>query len=698
MAEVWKRTHPGRTVLLIMVLLAWSALIVGRVVQLQVIRHEEYTLLALQRQLMTRTIAAPRGIIYDRRMDELATSITVGTLVAEPRRLKNASETARILASILDLDAADLKNKLEDPERQVFQIIRRRIDPEDEARIEALKLDGLYFSEESMRVYPNRDLASHALGFVNLNGDGGEGLELQYDSELKGSEGMVSFNVDARRNSFRGVVQRPPVQGHSLVLTLDRSIQYIADRELASGVELNHAAAGTAIVMESATGRILALSVYPNYNANTFNEYSPDRWRNRAVADYFEPGSTFKVVVAAAALEAGLARPDEFIDCQMGSISVANHVFHDHKPYGLLTFGQILEYSSNVGAVKLGLRLGEQGLHDAIRRFGFGTRTGVDLPGEIAGLVRDWSRWSALSIGAISFGQEVGVTAMQMLVGINSIANGGSRVRPFLVDRIITHDGELVHGATPEATRILSPRTAAVVRDAFEGVVLRGTGRAAALDGYRAAGKTGTAQKIVNRRYSDTRYLSSFIGFAPLPDPKITILVSIDEPRGKIYGGDVAAPVFRKIAQEALLQLRVPPDPSLPARPREGNPALALTAADFLPNATPVPPLGDFEDSDNAGGEDLIAIRVPSQNVLIPDFRGMGKRQVVARCRDLGIGVQAQGSGIAIRQMPPPGTPIAIGTTCLVTFGRSVIPGDDEIAGSETHPATAISSRIPRNP
>ena len=441
-----------------------------------------------------------------------------------------------------------------------------------------------------MRVYPNRELACQVLGFVNMNGDGGAGIELQYDKELKGKEGVYSFDVDARRKSFRVNVDKPPAQGHSLVLSIDKSIQYIADREVKAAVEKAQAKAGIAIVMESETGRILALSNYPQFNCNTYNRYEPDVWRNRAISDMFEPGSTFKVVVATAALEAGLTRRDEMIDCQMGTITIGRHVFHDHKAYGLLSFSQILEFSSNVGAAKLGLRLGPQGLYEALRNFGFGSKSGIDLPGEIIGLVRDWRDWSGLSIGAISFGQEVGVTSIQILTAINAIANGGYRVRPSIVDRIIDENGDLVFARTPERTRLTSPRTAEAVSNAFEGVVLRGTGKRAALEGYRAAGKTGTAQKIVGGQYSDSKYVSSFIGFAPLPQPKITVLVQIDEPKGSHYGGDVSAPFFQKIAQETLMQLKIPPDQSLPL-PKIAPLTVDAGSEDYLPNATPVQPL-----------------------------------------------------------------------------------------------------------
>ena len=638
----------------------WTTVIVLRLAQLQLLQHEQFTQLAQQRQLMTRSIIAPRGIIYDCHMDELATSITVHTVVAEPRRISSLEPVARRLAKILALNPRDLVERMSDPAHQAFVVVRRRIDPKDEPKIEALDTDGVHLVEESMRVYPNSRLASNALGFVNLNGDGGAGLELEYDREVRGTEGQISFDIDARRRSFRGTVEREPIQGHALVLSLDRSIQYIAERELRAGVEKARAAAGVAVVMESDTGRILALANVPDFNGNTYNEYPAETWRNRAVSDMFEPGSTFKVVVASAALEAGLTRPNEVIDCQMGSIMIGGHIFHDHKPYGLLTFPQILENSSNIGAAKLGLRLGEERLYETLRTFGFGAKTGIDLPGEIIGLVRDWHRWSKLSVPAISFGQEVGVTPLQMLVAINSIANGGFRMRPTLVDRVIDSSGQLVRARTQERTRIISTETAGAVREAFEGVVLRGTGKAAQLEGYRSAGKTGTAQKIVDGHYSRSRYVASFIGFAPLPRPRLSVSVLLDEPHGKIYGGEVAAPIFQKIMQEALLQLRVPPDKTLPLP--KFNPTIASAEfEDFRPNATPVLPLG---------GDEALSVRTGTAVLTMPDFSGLAKRNVIARCQELGLAVSASGSGIAVFQDPSAGSPISAGDACVVSFAR----------------------------
>ena len=676
------RGHKATRIAVVMIgITLWSFFILIRLVQLQIFEHRSFAQIAAQRQQVTRSILAPRGVIYDSHMDELATSVTVSTAVAEPRKMKDIPLAAQNLASILEMDPQELTSRMMDPARQAFMIVKRRIDPEAEKHIESLGIDGVYFVDESMRAYPNRELASHTLGFVNMNGDGGAGIELQYDKELKGKEGLFSFDIDAYRRSFRINVDKPPVQGHSLVLSIDKSIQYIADRELAAGVEKARARAGTAIVMESATGRILALSNYPQFNCNTYNTYEPDLWRNRAVSDLFEPGSTFKVVVATAALDAGLTRRNELIDCQMGSITIGGHVFHDHRAYGLLSFSQILEFSSNVGAAKLGLRLGQQGLYESLRNFGFGSKSGVDLPGEISGLVRDWRDWSGLSIGAISFGQEVGVTSIQILTAINAIANGGYRVRPSIVDRIIDEKGDLISVRTPERVRLMSPQTAEAVCDAFEGVILRGTGRLAALDGYRAAGKTGTAQKIVEGQYSNNRYVASFIGFAPLPRTRITVLVQIDEPRGIHYGGDVCAPVFKRIAQETLMQLRVPPDQNS-VQP-EIKPMIAATdSEDYLPNATPVQPRTPSSQEPPAAEiqQGKISIPIEGEFVELPDFRGLSKRSVLDQCINLGIHLQSTGSGVAVFQSPLPGARISPGTNCSVTFAKENLKGQQAVA------------------
>ena len=673
MSESTRKPHPARITAVILLVVIWLVAIATRLVQLQILQHEEFHRLSVQRQQVTRPIPAPRGIIYDSRMNEIARNVPSSTVIAEPRRIRDINATAGNLARILHLDPAELRARMADPEKKAYLVVKRRIDPEAEGRIAELKVEGVYLEEGSMRVYPDRELACHALGFVNMNGDGGAGLELQYDKELKGAEGFASFDVDANRRSFRGQVLKPPVQGRSVILSLDRDVQYIAERELAAAMENYRAVAGTVIVMETETGRILALANQPAFNCNTYNAAEANLWRNRAVSDLFEPGSTFKVVVATCALEEHLTRPDELIDCQMGSIRIGGHTFHDHHPYGLLTFTQVLERSSNVGAAKLGMRLGQERLHGALLKFGFGSKTGIDLPAEIVGLVRDWRSWSGLSIGAISFGQEVGVTSIQMITAINVIASGGYRVWPHLADRVIDSSGELVRVSETTKTRIVTPDTAATINSAFEGVVLRGTAKGAGLEGYRAAGKTGTAQKIVNGQYSSEKYLSSFIGYAPLPNPRVTILVQLDEPKGAIYGGTVAAPVFQKIAQQVLVHLRVPPDRTLPL-PKRDLIRLASDNQDFIPGATPVPPIADPATNTSTGtAPSEIVVRVAEQPVEIPDFLGMPKRRVIAGCQELGIHLQSTGSGLAVQQFPAAGTVFSAGETCSVTFARGSV-------------------------
>ena len=572
---------------------------------------------------------------------------------------------------------------MSNPDNASYLVIQRRIDPNLVDDIKSLGIEGIKFEDESERVYPNNELACHVLGFVNYNDQADVGVEASYDKELRGKEGLSSLDIDGRGNSYRENVEKPPVQGHSLVLSIDREIQHKTETQLVAAVKDAGAKAGTAIVMESDTGRILALAIYPGFNGNIFNEYEPSVRRNRAVTDMFEPGSTFKVVVAAAALDARLTYPEDMIDCQNGSIKLAGHIFHDHKAYSMLTFNQVVENSSNVGAVKLGLRLGQERLYDALRKFGFGSLTGVDLPGEIVGRVRPCEDWSGLSIGAISFGQEIGVTSMQILNAINSIANGGYLVRPSVVDRILDENNNPIRTNTPGRIRIMSPRTAEAITDAFEGVILRGTGKRAALEGYRAAGKTGTAQKSINGRYSKDKYVSSFIGFAPLPIPKVTILVQLDEPQNGHYGGDVCAPYFKNIAQDVLLYLQIPFDSNLPLP--DYNPSIADTGSeDFLPDATPVQPLTASETAPlSKNQQDVIALQI--EKIVMPDFRGLSKKTVLNRCIDLGIHLQSKGSGVAIFQSPSPGTEVSVGESCNVTFTKTDLKRN--VAGLEQHPA-----------
>jgi cell division protein FtsI (penicillin-binding protein 3) len=576
MTENAKPFNSARLVAAIAIFCVWSIAIAARLVQFQVFQREKLSALADTIQKKQKSIPALRGFIYDSNMAELSISMMVSNIYAEPAKMKDIRATAAKLAPLLNVEPKLLTNLMAGTGRNRRMAIAKRVGPDIAQQIRDLGLIGIELEDEQLRAYPNRNLASPVLGFINKAGEGVAGLEYRYNNELQGKQGKIVYDVDAFGRSFNQTILDPPVPGQSLVLCIDRSIQHITQRELAAGVKRFHAKAGVAIVMDSESGRILALASYPDFDCNAPGN-DQNSWRNRAIQDTFEPGSTFKVVVAATTLDANLVKANESIDCRMGAMKIGDRTIHDHEHYGLLTFPEVLEYSSNIGSARLGLRLGAKRLYEALGNFGFGSMTGIDLPAERTGRVRHWKNWSDLAIATVSFGQGVAVTSMQMLVAINAVANGGYHVQPFIVEKIINEKGETVRTHSPRRTQIMHANTAAVVTDAFEGVIQHGTGTLAALEGYRAAGKTATAQKVEFKRYSKTKYVASFIGFAPLPQPRVSILVQIDEPQGKIYGREVAAPIFQKIAQETLLKLQVPPDKSLLS---------AETKAAFRPSAS----------------------------------------------------------------------------------------------------------------
>ena len=674
----------ARTLIIIICVFIWGLLIVTRLVQKQILEHDDYVQKAEMQQRTQRKVETPRGVIYDSRMDILAANSTLSTVTAEPRRIEDIPGTAEKLASILGIDRGELQARMEMPKLNAYVVVQRRIDDNTKKTISDLQLVGVNFENESVRSYPNKDMACHVLGFVNMNGDGGAGIEQEYDKYLKGKPGRSTLARDGRKTPrfYQAQLEAPPIQGNSLVLSIDKSIQYIADRELAFGVQKAKARAGTAIVMESDTGRILAMSNYPRFDSNKYNEYKSEYWYNRAVTDTFEPGSTFKVTVAAAALKAGLTHPDEMIDCQNGRITIGGNVIRDTRGYGLISFKKVLAVSSNVGAAKLGLRLGRERLYDAIREFGYGSQTGIDLPLEEIGIVHHWNKWTGPSIGSISFGYEIGVTSVQLLTAINAVANGGFRVRPSVVDRIIDGEGNLINKREPEKVRILDEKTAFQMTDALKGVVLPGgTAQRAALNGYVTAGKSGTARKVVKNpvtgksQYSKDKYIASFVGFAPLPNPQITVLVQLDDPVNGYYGGEVSAPIFQKIAQETLMRLKIPPDPELtPTRLKQKQPIAKNNPVDFLPDdAQFFEPTIDSAESGQIEREqpEVITVRVESESIVVPDFRGMSKRRVMDISFDMNIRLVSDGSGIAVSQNPPPGARIAPGDAFSVVFAKS---------------------------
>src|SRR6266851_2202601 len=541
----------------------------GRLGYLQLYRHREYLTRAQRQQQRVIEITPKRGAIYDRNMHPLAMSIPVDSAFAVPSELADEQLAVRLLSGVLGIPREALETRLESSRSFVW--IARKLPPDKKEAVEALNLKGVYFQKENQRIYPKRDLASHVLGFVDLDEKGLGGIEYELDGQIRGKSEKIIVMADARQRWFDGgEAQRE--RGANVVLTLDEKIQYIAERELAAAIAKTHALAGTVMVMNPNTGEILALANWPKFNPNAANEAPAEARMNRAVAALYEPGSTFKLITLAAAFDQGITRPGEVFDCENGAVYVAGHRIRDHKPFGLLNVADILAQSSDVGAIKIALRLGAPKFYDYIRAFGFGQPTGVDMPGESKGLLRRLENWSAISIGSISMGQEVGVTPIQLISAVSAIANGGMLYKPHIIAELRGGDHRLpAEGlvALSEPRKVIRPETAATLRRLMEGVVLTGTGKLAHLDGWTAAGKTGSAQKIdpATGRYSRTQLIASFTGFAPINNPAITILVSLDSPVGQREGGQVAAPVFKRIAEQVLPYLDVPRDVPL-ANPR----------------------------------------------------------------------------------------------------------------------------------
>src|SRR5947199_5437507 len=563
-----ERSTVNRLLIVACLSLLWMTVVFGRLGYLQLFLHTEYMARAQRQQQRVIEITPKRGAIYDRNMHPLAMSIPVDSAFAVPAELGDQQLAARLLSGVLGIPREVLEARLESSHSFVW--ITRKLPPNKKEAVEALNLKGVYFQKENQRIYPKRDLASHVLGFVDLDEKGLGGIEYELDGKIRGKSEKIIVMADARQRWFDGgEAQRE--RGLNVVLTLDEKIQYIAERELAAAIAKTHAMAGTVLVMNPNTGEILALANWPKFNPNAANDSPAEARMNRAVAALYEPGSTFKLITLAAAFDQGVTRPEEIFDCEHGAVYVAGYGIRAHKAFGLLRVADILAQSSDVGAIKIALRLGAPKFYDYIRAFGFGQQTGVDMPGESKGLLRRLENWSAISIGSISMGQEVGVTPIQLISAVSAIANGGMLYKPHVIaqlrrgDQVLPAEGVL----TPaEPRRVIRAETAATLRQLMEGVVLNGTGPLARLDGWTAAGKTGSAQKIdpATGRYSARQLIASFTGFAPINNPAVTILVLLDSPVGQREGGQVAAPVFKRIAEQVLPHLDVPRD--VPVGPR----------------------------------------------------------------------------------------------------------------------------------
>ena len=706
------------------ILLLWFCAICLRLVYLQIFQYGEFQQRASRQQQRTVEISPKRGVIYDRAGRELAMSISVDSGFAVPTEIPDLAQTISLITHITKDDPREVLARCK--ASRTFCWIARKASAETAERIKALNLKGIYFEKESKRFYPKRELAAQVLGYVGMDDEGLSGIELEFEEQLRGKPGRMLIQVDARRKNFNRI-EKQPDPGENIVLTIDQNIQYVAERELETAMEQTRARAGTVVVANPRSGEILALANRPTFNPNLSRRITPEALKDRAVSDVYEPGSTFKVVTISAALEEKITNPNEIFDCQMGSIVVNGMRIRDHKAFGLLPVSDILARSSDVGAIKIALRLGEQRFYKYIRAFGFGEQTGIELPGETRGLAKPLNRWSKVSIGAISMGQEIGITPLQLTALVSTIANDGVWVAP----RIVA--GRTEPRSTPQMIafqpgtqrRVLSPLVAAQMKQMMTGVVLNphGTGRKAILEGYSSAGKTGTAQKVDpgTRGYSRTNYVASFAGFAPVNNPAITVAVILDSAVGLHQGGQIAAPVFQRVAQQVLAYLNVPHDVELPAshqlllaarrtRPEdleESSPDHLGSALEMAENTTsepasprplkpsaelretvvfpaalrksmPGPATGtgpwtvvpDAQTAPKVAENGTVVLDVEQGGVVVPSFVGKTVRSAIEAAEDNGLELDAIGSGIARDQSPSAGSHVAAGSRIMVRFDR----------------------------
>jgi cell division protein FtsI (penicillin-binding protein 3) len=659
-------------------LVAWMLLIGGRLVQLQVSQHDDFTARARNQQLSAVETSPTRGQVLDRQGRELARSIETESFYADPRDISDPDNTAKKIAAITGQDRDDLSRRLAaaiDAKKQ-FVWITRRVAIESAHKLDAMELKGVFSRKESKRYYPNDSLAAHVLGFVGAEQNGLGGVEQFYNEKISGEAGKVYLERDAERRVFESYEVQPN-PGQTVVLTIDQTIQYRTEQALSAAVERAHAKSGTAIVMDPRTGEILALANAPSFDPNQPTKDSAEARANIALQNTYEPGSTFKVVAYSAAIEKGLVRPEDKIDCQMGQITVAGRLIHDHKPFGVLTIADALAQSSNVGAIKLGLLVGNESMYEYMKRLGFGSRTGIDLAGESAGQLRALSRWQPSSIGSLAMGQEIAVTPLQMATAYCVLANDGMLVKPHVVRELRAPNGTVLFQAKPEARRALKPETTQALRNMLEGVTLHGTARKAQLDGYTAAGKTGTAQKIdpKTHAYSKTKYIGSFVGFAPVKNPAVVIIVVIDEPQGSYHGGDVAAPVFREIAEQILPDLSVSPDIEVktlaPSIAQAARPSPQQSRDSQQQTEAREATLPQVASRNFSGQTKEVVFAVATKRAaLMPDLRGQSVRDALRTCQQLGLRLEARGEGHATRQNPEPGAEVDPGLIVHVDFGR----------------------------
>jgi cell division protein FtsI (penicillin-binding protein 3) len=674
-------TSTSRALLVAAVIVFWMLGISTRLIYLQLSRHNNLVERARQQQQDSVDTMPQRGALLDRQGRELARSIDTTSFYVAPDEITDADSlksTVNSLARLLNLDAKELSQQIEQAKaaRRRFLWIARRVDVDQASNIVSLNLPGVHSRSEPKRYYPNGSLASHVLGYVGLDGIGLGGVEHFYNEKISGEPGRLFIERDSGGRAYESF-EIPAKSGQTIVLTIDQSIQYKTEQALAAAVKQSRAKSGTAIVLDPGTGEILALANAPSFDPNRVGAAPAEARRNWALENIYEPGSTFKIIAFSAAIEKGLVKPQDKIDCQMGAITVAGRLVHDHHSFGTLSIAEALAKSSNVAAIKLGIRVGDGTMYDYITRFGFGSRTGIELPGETVGILRPVRRWQQSSIGSIAIGQEIGVTPLQMVSAFSALANNGLRVAPHVVREIRTSNGDTLYRARPEERRVISSQTAVALRGMLEGVTLNGTAKKAQLDGYTAAGKTGTAQKIdpKTRSYSRTKHVASFVGFAPVGNPTVVIIVVIDEPAGAYHGGDVAAPVFRSIAEVVLPELGTMPDTDLKSVPdliagHDAERSAEINEAQRQINVARKATLPAVATNGAVNGEVILAAAT-YKSIVMPDLRGRSVRDVARTCAQLGLQVEARGEGRVTRQSPLPGSEIEAGQLVYIEFGRA---------------------------
>jgi cell division protein FtsI (penicillin-binding protein 3) len=652
----WRSTLKRRIRFAAVLLGLWALAIETRLVYLQVFRHGDLLERARRQQMRTIPAEAKRGDIVDRRGHVLATSVDVDSIYAVPSEIDNASDAAGKLCRAL----GDCKPKEQQAiadrlgQRKAFAYVRRQITIDQSRRVEALNLGGIGFIKESRRFYPNTELASHLLGYVGVDNKGLGGLEHTYDAQIRGKPGAILIQTDARRQVFSRF-ERPPTAGSTIELTIDEYLQHVAERELHAGVLENRAAGGSAIIMNPRTGEILAMANEPTFNPNVYRNSAEVDRRNRAVQDLYEPGSTFKVVTASAAIDEKVMSVNDPVDATGGQIRIGSRVIRDTGSYGVLSFTDVIVKSSNVGAIKIGFRVGAERLSRYVQRFGFGRAASPDFPGENPGIVWDATKWTESALTSVSMGYQVGVTPLQMVAAVGAVGNGGELIEPRVI-RAVYRDNRRYEVRPKVVRRAIGLDTAAALTTILEGVVERGTGKAAQIPGFTIAGKTGTAHKLINGRYSQSDFNASFVGFVPSRDPALAIIVVIDSPHGPQghYGGPVTAPIFKRIAETSLRYLGIPPtlNPAPPVLvPRRGP---SLTVASI--SESPQPPVVS-----------MAAETVPG---TVPDLHGLSAREAIRRLVKVGLTARISGNGFVVSQDPAPGTILEPGGVCRVELNR----------------------------